>query len=64
MKKILFICMLFSCSYDINVDYGQKFETICINGHEYYIRSVGHKGYMAIKLTDNGYPVKCSPGKE
>lgn len=36
-----------------------KFDIICLDGHSYYKRSAGYNGYLAIKLDDNGKPVKC-----
>jgi len=45
-----------------NVD--DKFNKICFEGHTYYMRASGHKGYLAIKLNHDGRPVKCNVGEE
>ncbi len=39
---------------------GWKFDVLCIEGHEYYKRTVGgYKGIGMIRLDDEGKPVKC-----
>lgn len=38
----------------------KDYDIVCIHGHEYYRSSSGTKGYLGIKLTDAGIPIKCS----
>jgi len=60
---IIFIAgFLVSCSgNDNNIikDSSKEFEKICIEGHVYFKREDGHKGYLSIKLSDDGKPIKC-----
>ena len=36
-----------------------KFDIVCINGHEYYFNKCYGYTALAIKLDDNGKPIKC-----
>ncbi len=40
------------------------YSTVCIGGHEYNRGSFASKGFLAIKLTDDGKPIKCIVGNE
>lgn len=68
MKKILLLCLLagfLSCSDDFQKisdvspaeDVGGTINTICIEGHVYYIWRPSSG--LAPKLKDDGKPVKC-----
>lgn len=35
------------------------YEIVCIGGHEYNYASFAAKGFLAIKLDDDGKPIKC-----
>lgn len=37
----------------------EDYSIMCIGGHEYYRTSFFNKGFLAIKLNDNGLPVNC-----
>jgi hypothetical protein len=51
---LLFICSLIGCG---------GYNKTCIGGHVYYEKNYMYAGYLAIKLNDNGKPVKCKPEK-
>ncbi len=36
-----------------------NFNKICLEGHTYWYRSSGHATAFAIKLDDDGKPIKC-----
>lgn len=40
-------------------DTSEDYEIVCIDGHEYHRANFGAKGFLAIKLTDSGLPIKC-----
>ena len=40
---------------DDEKDYG----IVCLGGHEYYRANFANKGFLGIKLDDNGKPCKC-----
>jgi len=35
------------------------YSLVCIGGHEYYHASFATKGFLAIKLNDDGKPIRC-----
>jgi hypothetical protein len=37
------------------------YEIICLGGHEYWRANFAAKGFLAVKLLDNGQPSKCKP---
>lgn len=64
LSKILVILILFFISFIIwhHQTLGNKssdYHTICIEKHEYYRISFFTKGFLAIKLDNNGKPVSC-----
>ena len=62
---IIILIFIIGCNgYDkTDEDASNKFDKICIDGHIYYQRKIGYAGYLAIKLNDNGIPVKCEGKK-
>ena len=38
---------------------GSDYETVCIGGHEYYRANFANKGFLSIRMTDDGKPVRC-----
>lgn len=64
IKKCLLLSLLVvsGCkpSGGIDKDWSSGMYQVCIKGHVYYHSSVGAYGHvMAIRLTDDGKPVKC-----
>jgi len=37
----------------------EDYEIICLGGHEYWRANFAAKGFLAVKLTDDGRPVEC-----
>ena len=35
------------------------YHIVCIGGHEYYRANFAYKGFLGIKLNDDGKPIKC-----
>jgi hypothetical protein len=40
-------------------DAENDYEIVCLGGHEYYRANFAAKGFLGIKLDDNGKPCKC-----
>lgn len=65
MKKFLVLFILLSsCNEPNGRDLSNKevsdwYDKVCIENHIYYEISSGHRASMAIKLDDDGKPVKC-----
>lgn len=36
------------------------YEKICIHGHEYWRANFSNKGFLGIRLDDDGKPIACS----
>lgn len=43
----------------INLDWSDKYFVVCVNGHEYYTSYSGRHDVLAVRLDDNGKPIKC-----
>jgi len=43
-------------------DVSEKYDTICIDGHVYYERHLGDRGFAAIRLSPEGKPIRCKQG--
>ena len=60
---LLIISLMYNLSSNVSdqtdKDSSNKFDLICIKNHQYYIRSAYQVGYLAIRLDDNGNPIKC-----
>ena len=59
---LVLVAMCNSCTMGkdrTNKDSSKYFDIICIGGHQYYQRWAGDRGYLAIRLTDNGKPIRC-----
>ena len=65
MRYLIMFALLFSigCADYNNIGQAEsgteKFHIICLEGHSYYQRAVGYIGYFALKVDDNGKPIKC-----
>jgi len=66
MKKIIFLltCIfLISCGEQRNwkdTDTITPMRKVCVEGHVYYKNMAPYNGGIAIKLDDEGKPIKCS----
>lgn len=38
----------------------EDYEIVCIHGHSYWVANFAYKGMLAIRLNDDGTPVKCT----
>jgi hypothetical protein len=41
----------------------EHYVTICIGGHEYWRADFAAKGFLAVKLDDDGKPIRCRGGE-
>lgn len=70
MKKLILLSIIASLCYGCAVERPEYkgttesgFDMICIENHIYYQDDSGYNGYLAIKLDDDGKPVKCEIGE-
>lgn len=65
MKYLIMLTLLVSCGKSVISEEGLRikdFEKTCLEGHVYFFNYGGQYGgsFGAIKLDQNGKPVKCS----
>ena len=41
----------------------KDYNIVCIGGHQYYRANYAHKGFLGIRLSSDGKPLKCSGSK-